>query len=199
MESHQALAGGPVHSDGHGHSMLAAAELFKALAHPVRAQILALLAYGESTIPELCEGTGVKAAHLSRHLTQMRGQDLIRCLRSEGRLVYRLAYPEVSELLAAAWSVLQARTAAALSSLGSGPMPKDRLSTAFWDEQFAAMEGSLISRSVITDACRALAARTGCSTEEAAGQLIMTARTGNVTVLEAARAELHDGPELHAT
>jgi DNA-binding transcriptional ArsR family regulator len=179
--------------------MAAAAELFKALAHPVRAQILALLSHGESTIPELCEGTGVKATHLSRHLTQMRGQDLIRCLRSDGRLVYRLAHPEATELLAAARSVLQARTAAALSSLGSGPIPQEPSSTALWDEQFSALEQSLVSRLVIVDACQAIAARTGCSMEEAAGFLIMTARTSNSTLLEAARNELRNGAEQHHT
>jgi len=195
MESHRVLPGEPVQADGLGLPMFAAAELFKALAHPVRAQILALLARGESTIPELCEGTGEKATHLSRHLAQMRGQDLIRCLRSGGRLVYRLAYPEAAELLAAARSVLQARTGAALTSLGPGPMPQDLLPTALHDEQFSDWEGSLVSRSVIMDACQVLAARLGCSTEEAAGRLIMTARTHNMTVLGAAREQLHEGNE----
>jgi DNA-binding transcriptional ArsR family regulator len=176
--------------------MYAAAELFKSLAHPVRAQVLVLLSQGESTIPELCEGTGVKATHLSRHLTQMRGQDLIRCLRSGGHLVYRLAYPEATQLLAAAQSVLHARTAAALGFLSPGPVPQDLGSTALWDE-FSALEGSLVSRSVIIEACRALAARAGCTTQEAAGRLIMTARTENCTVLEAARDELRDGSEEH--
>jgi DNA-binding transcriptional ArsR family regulator len=195
MESHRVLAGEPVPADGRSMPMSAAAELFKAVAHPVRAQILALLADGESTIPELCEGTGVKATHLSRHLAQMRGQDLIRCLRYGGRLVYRLAYPEATELLAAARSVLQARTDAALSSLCPGPMPQDMIATALHDEQFSALERSLVSRSVIMDACQLIAARLGCSTEEAAGRLIMTARTGNQTVLEAAREELRQGPK----
>jgi DNA-binding transcriptional ArsR family regulator len=117
MESHQTLAVEPVCGGGAGASMSAAAEVFKAVAHPVRAQILELLSRGESSIPELCEGTGVKATHLSRHLTQMRGRHLIQCRWVGGRLIYRLAYPEVAELLSAARSVLQARTAAAASSL----------------------------------------------------------------------------------
>jgi DNA-binding transcriptional ArsR family regulator len=104
-EGHQAPPGEPGHGGGAGPSMAAAAELFKALAHPARAQVLELLSQGDSSIAELCQGTGVKASHLSRHLTQTRGQHLIQRLWSEGRLVYRLAYPEAADLLAAARSV----------------------------------------------------------------------------------------------
>jgi DNA-binding transcriptional ArsR family regulator len=104
MESRQALAVEPVRGGGAGASMTAAAEVFKAVAHPVRAQILELLSRCESS-------------HLSRHLTQMRGQHLIQCRWIGGRPIYRLAYPEVFELLSAARSILQARTAAAASSL----------------------------------------------------------------------------------
>jgi hypothetical protein len=66
MESHQALAVEPVHGGGAGASMSAAAQVFKAVAHPVRAHILELLFRCESS-------------HLSPHLTQMRGQLLIQC------------------------------------------------------------------------------------------------------------------------
>lgn len=192
-ESHQALAVEPV-PDGHaGSSMDAAAELFKAVAHPARAQILELLTQGECTIPELCDGTGLKPSHLSRHLTQMRGQHLIKCLRSSGRLVYRLAYPEAAELLVAARSVLQARTGEAVSSLG--PTPEVQPFTSLWGERFSAPEAALVSRSVIADACQAMAARTGCSPEAAAGRLITVARTCRITLLEAALEELRTGED----
>ena len=195
-ERHQAVPDG-VHGGGAGPSMSAAAELFKAVAHPVRAQILELLSHGESTIPELCEGTGVKATHLSRHLNQMRGQHLIQCRWTGGRLVYRLAYPQVAELLAAARSVLQARTAAALSSLGRRPEPMQ--DGVLGDGQLGALEASLESRSVIAEACQAIAARSGCSPEEAAAQLLRSARTRNCTLLEAARDELRNGQEWRPT
>ena len=191
--SHPALTETPVHGSGAEPSMVAAAELFKAVAHPVRAQILELLSRGEATIPELCEGTGVKATHLSRHLAQMRGQHLIACLRSGGRLVYRLACPEAAELLTAARSVLRARTAAAASFLHFAPeeqvfsgSPADRI----WSPEL-----SLVSRSVIADACQSIAERTGCSREAAVGRLIMNARTCNFTLLEAALDELREGQE----
>ena len=197
-QNNQVLAGAPVNGAAGAPappapSLTAAAELFKAVAHPVRAQILEILCHGEASIPQLCEGTGVKATHLSRHLAQMRGQHLIECLRSEGHLVYRLAYPEAAALLAAARSVLHARTADAVSSLHL--VPEEHPFTGAWGERIWAPEASLISRSVIADACQSIAARTGCSQEAAVGRLIMTARTCNFTLLEAALDELRDGQE----
>jgi DNA-binding transcriptional ArsR family regulator len=190
VQTYQALAAGPAQAGGAGASMSAAAELFKAVAHPFRVKVLELLSQGESTIPELCEGTGVKPAHLSRHLTQMRGQGLIECVRSGGHLVYRLAYPEAIELLSAARSVLQARTAAAVSSLH--PVPGEQPFPALWGDRFSAPEAALVSRSVIADACQSIASRTGCTPEAAVGRLITTARTCKLTLLEAALEELRD-------
>ncbi|HSU48540.1 MAG TPA: metalloregulator ArsR/SmtB family transcription factor [Arthrobacter sp.] len=188
LESRQAPVDEPFDGGSPGPSMLATAEVFKAVAHPVRATILELLSRGELSIPQLCDGTGVKPSHLSRHLAQMRAQQLIDCVRSGGRLVYRLAHPEAAELLGAARSVLQARTTAALSSLG--PQPEEDPFAAAWGERISAPETALVSRSVIADACQAIAERSGCSPEAAAGRLIMTARTCNMTLLEAALDEL---------
>ena len=188
VKGYGTLTDQPVLDGRIGASMYAAAELFKAVAHPVRAQILELLTRGECTIPGLCDGTGLKPSHLSRHLTQMRGQHLIKCVRSGGRLVYKLGFPEAGELLAAARSVLHARTAAAVSSLP--PMPEEEPFTPLWGERYSAPEAALVSRSVIADACQAIAARTGCSPEAAAGRLIMTARTCKITLLDAAPEEL---------
>lgn len=186
--------------------MLALAEVFKAVAHPVRAQVLDLLSDGELSIPELCAGTGEKASHLSRHLTQMRGQRLIESQRSEGRLMYRLAWPEVANLLAAARSVLQAQvTAAALRTnytprrtqnaatpLAAPPGGTDTSPATFSDEQFAELEHTLASRAVIADACEAIAARCGYTLDEAAKHLILVARNANLTLRAAAAQELQN-------
>ncbi|PNI10536.1 hypothetical protein CXX84_03545 [Arthrobacter sp. AFG7.2] len=191
-EGYQVLAGEQP-DGGAGASMSAASDVFKAVAHPARAQILEMLSKGECTIPQLCQGTGVKATHLSRHLAQMRGEHLIQCRRSEGRLLYRLAYPEVAELLAAARSVLEARTAAAVSSLL--PVAEEQLSTDLRAEQFRGPTTALVSRSVIADATQSVAARTGCTPDAAVAQLIATARSRGFTLLQAALEELRGGPE----
>lgn len=186
--------------------MFALAEVFKAAAHPVRAQVLDLLSQGASSIPELCEGTGEKASHLSRHLTQMRSQRLIECQRSEGRLVYRLAGPEVANLLAAARSVLQAQVAAAVvrtnytprrTYRAAAPLPAPPTAAitgpaTFSDEQFAELEHTLAARAVIADACEAIAARCGCTLDEAAKQLIMAAHNADLTLRAAAARELQN-------
>ncbi|MDF2048424.1 metalloregulator ArsR/SmtB family transcription factor [Arthrobacter sp. Cr_A7] len=196
-ESRAAPMAAPVHGGGAGPAMSAAAEVFKAVAHPVRAQILELLSHGESSIPELCEGTGVKATHLARHLTQLRGQQLIQRLWSGGRLVYRLTNPEAAGLLAAARSVLQARTASADGALR--PAPEELPDPAWLDEQLSKLESLLASRSVIAEARTAIAERSGCTPEEAAAELFRTARTRGVTLLEAARDELGNGQEQRHT
>lgn len=207
MMRQQSTADGTPAVDSTRASMLAMAEVFKGAAHPVRAEILELLCRGESSIPQLCEDTGVKASHLSRHLTQMRSLRLIQCHRVEGRLVYRLAYPEVADLLAAARSILhvQAGTAVAHtrhvppahSPTPPRPATTDPLPAAgalnqatFSEEQFKALETTLASRSVIADACRAIAARSGCTVDEAAQHLIITAHNKNITLREAAAEEL---------
>lgn len=186
-------------------SMWAVAEVFKAVAHPVRAHILDLLRRGESTIPDLCEGTGVKATHLSRHLAQMRSQRLIECRRTGGRLVYQLAHPKVAQLIEAAETILQpqaAATPAALAARSSNyagptlpavsapiPRPGSLNGKTFSEEQFAALEATLASRSIIADACRSIAARSSCSLDEAAEHLIRMARDGDITLREAAARE----------
>lgn len=185
-----------------------AAEVFKAAAHPVRARILELLCHGECSIPQLVEGTGVKGSHLSRHLAQMRGQHLVQCAWSDGRLLYRLACPEAGDLLDAARSVLHARMVAELAGVGQlssssrleAPPPSGALAprsgagaqfgATFSDEQFAALEATLASRSVITDACEAIATRSHCSLDTAARHLITTANKNNLTLRQAAAGEL---------
>lgn len=186
--------------------MSAAAEVFKAAAHPVRTQILELLCRGESSIPQLCERTGVKASLLSRHMTQMTSLRLIQCRHDEGQPVYQLAYPEVANLLAAARSILHAQAGTAASHVrpadsvetqlpaaaASSPRHEALNQSTFSEEQFRALETTLASRSVIADACGAIAARSGCTVDAAAQQLIITARNNNITLREAASQELRN-------
>lgn len=206
--SHQRAVEETPRPSGAGTSMSAVAEVFKAAAHPVRAHILDLLSRGESSSAQLCEDTGVKASHLSRHLAQMRAQHLIQCHRSEGRLVYQLANCEVAHLLDAARSILhaQAPTAAQIDytspSSRTGPELPVRVTAhhtsgarphpTFSEEQFAALENTLASRAVIADACAAIAARTGFTVDAAAKQLIITAHNNNITLRDAAARELQN-------
>jgi DNA-binding transcriptional ArsR family regulator len=63
------------------------AERFKALAEPVRLQILSALRRGELTVGELVEETGLGQANVSKHLQLLHGVGFVR-RRKEGLFVY---------------------------------------------------------------------------------------------------------------
>jgi ArsR family transcriptional regulator len=83
------------------------AGLFKGLSHPFRIRVLELLADGrEHTVAELRERTGLEASHLSQHLAVLRRHRLVESDRRASHVYYRIAYPEVAELLAVAGRLL---------------------------------------------------------------------------------------------
>lgn len=85
------------------------AGLFKGLSHPFRIRLLELLADGdEHSVAELQEATGLEASHLSQHLAVLRRQRLVESERRASHVYYRLAYPDVAELLAVARRLLGA-------------------------------------------------------------------------------------------
>lgn len=100
------------------------AELFKALGHPARVQLLEMLAEGPVAVSRLRDDTGLEPSNLSQHLSLLRRQRLIVPTRREGRLFYELASPEVTVLLAAARSLLGTlldTSRLTLSPLGEAP------------------------------------------------------------------------------
>ena len=79
------------------------ANLFKGLAHPVRVRILEVLASAsEVPVGELLGDTGLEASHLSQHLAVLRRHHLVAADRRGSQVFYRLAYPQVADLLASA-------------------------------------------------------------------------------------------------
>ena len=85
------------------------AGLFKGLAHPLRIRLLELLADGaEHSVAELQQGTGLEASHLSQHLAVLRRHRLVVSDRRASHVYYRLADPDVAELLAVARRLLTA-------------------------------------------------------------------------------------------
>jgi DNA-binding transcriptional ArsR family regulator len=76
------------------------AGLFRGLSHPLRIRVLELLADGEEhSVAELQDGTGLEASHLSQHLAVLRRHRLVESERRASHVYYRIAYPEVAELL----------------------------------------------------------------------------------------------------
>ena len=99
------------------------ADLFKALAHPVRVRTLELLSDAETPVSEILAATGIEASHLSQHLGVLRNAGGVTARRAGNAVYYRLEHPALAEMIAAARVVLTdrfSRTSAALASLESG-------------------------------------------------------------------------------
>jgi ArsR family transcriptional regulator len=83
------------------------ANLFKGLAHPLRIRALELLSAGdEVSVTRMLEETGLEASHLSQHLAVLRRYGLVVSERRASIVYYRLAYPQVAELLRVARALL---------------------------------------------------------------------------------------------
>jgi ArsR family transcriptional regulator len=76
------------------------ANLFKGMAHPIRVRVLELLLPGEPvSVSDLISDTGLEASHMSQHLAVLRRHHLVVAERRASQVFYRLAYPEVADLL----------------------------------------------------------------------------------------------------
>ncbi|MGB3732002.1 ArsR/SmtB family transcription factor [Microbacterium sp.] len=83
------------------------AGLFKGLAHPIRIRILEVLsAVPESSVSELLAQIDLEASHVSQHLAVLRRNRLVISERRGSLVFYRLAYPEVADLLRVARALL---------------------------------------------------------------------------------------------
>ncbi|MBO9578591.1 MAG: helix-turn-helix transcriptional regulator [Microbacteriaceae bacterium] len=81
--------------------------MFKGLAHPVRVRILEVLASADEVpVADLMRETGLEPAHLSQHLAVLRRHRLVVSERRASYVFYRLAFPEVAQLLTAARRLL---------------------------------------------------------------------------------------------
>ncbi len=87
------------------------ANLFRALAHPVRIRVLELLTgapgetagqAGELSVTELLADLEISPSHLSGHLAVLKRHGVVTSRRSGSHVYYRMAHPAVLDLLAAA-------------------------------------------------------------------------------------------------
>lgn len=85
------------------------ADLFRGLAHPLRIRILELVcAAHEVPVSALLEDMGIKAPHLSQHLSVLRRYGLVASERRGSQVFCSAADPSVAGLLTAARTVLAA-------------------------------------------------------------------------------------------
>ncbi|TMR90151.1 ArsR/SmtB family transcription factor [Nonomuraea basaltis] len=80
----------------------AKADLFRALAHPLRLRVVRLLTDGPCRVRELLAEVDVEPSCLSQQLAILRGAGVVTASRSGGTVVYTLASPHTAGLLHAA-------------------------------------------------------------------------------------------------
>ena len=76
------------------------AKVMKAVAHPVRLQIIELLEKREMCVGNIVEALGVKQAIMSQQLSRMRDKDVLSCRREGNKVFYRIENKNVIRLLA---------------------------------------------------------------------------------------------------
>lgn len=89
------------------------ANMFKALAHPVRIRVLELLTEAdERQVSELLAELSIEPSHLSQHLSVLRHHGVVSSERRANAVFYRLTSPQIVVLLQSARSFLLERLAA---------------------------------------------------------------------------------------
>jgi DNA-binding transcriptional ArsR family regulator len=87
----------PLREDGVRAAHLA--EVLKAVAHPLRLRIVALLCARDRHVNGLVEALGTPQPLVSQQLRILRGQGLVEARRVDGFAFYRLAEPALRELV----------------------------------------------------------------------------------------------------
>lgn len=75
------------------------AEVLKAVAHPVRLQIVELLAQKEMCVGDIVDALGGKQAITSQQLTMMKDKGVLGCRRDGAKVYYRIENRNVIKLL----------------------------------------------------------------------------------------------------
>lgn len=74
-------------------------EILKALANPVRLQIVELLETGEKSVGEITKKLGAQQAITSHHLNIMKSKGVLNCRREGPKVFYRIENQSVILLL----------------------------------------------------------------------------------------------------
>lgn len=93
------------------------AEFFKALAHPLRIRILELLRTGPMSVSQLQAATGAPPSSVSQQLGVLRGRNVVATERHGTTIIYRVADPELFDLLDAARRIFNAHLSESIGML----------------------------------------------------------------------------------
>jgi len=75
------------------------AELLKAIAHPIRVQIVELLQANEMCVGDIAEDLGAKQSVTSQQLNMMKDKGVLSCRRDGARVYYRIENRNVIKML----------------------------------------------------------------------------------------------------
>jgi DNA-binding transcriptional ArsR family regulator len=88
------------------------ADLYRALAHPMRLRALELLRAQERTVRDLQTLLKLDSGAISQHLSALRRQGLVESRREGTTAVYTLADPRIAQLLDLGRQIISTRLAA---------------------------------------------------------------------------------------
>lgn len=80
--------------------------LFKAIAHPSRVQILEYLSTGERCVCEIIDELGLEQSNVSQHLAVLRRENLIDSRKQGLKVMYRIKHVEILALLQKAQEII---------------------------------------------------------------------------------------------
>lgn len=83
------------------------AQFFKALAHPLRIQLLDLLRGGPLSVTQMQEATGAPGSSVSQQLAVLRGRSIVTAERRGTTIIYSVQDREIFELLDVARRILE--------------------------------------------------------------------------------------------
>lgn len=95
------------------------AEFFKALAHPMRIQILEVLSTGERTVNELQKLLGSEGSAVSQQLAVLRNKNVVSGVKQGNSVIYSLRDPLIKDLLAVAKQIFNNHFVDTISMLDS--------------------------------------------------------------------------------
>ena len=93
------------------------AAFFKALAHPLRIRILELLRSGPLNVNQIQSATRVPGSSVSQQLAVLRGRNIVSTERRGTTVIYRVADPELFDLLDAARQIFNAHLTGSIELL----------------------------------------------------------------------------------
>ena len=85
---------------------LLVANIFKALAHPTRVQIIKLLKNGEMCVCDILPKLGSEQSNTSQHLTVLKNQGLVESRKDGSKVIYSIRNQEVLGMLNLAESII---------------------------------------------------------------------------------------------